>query len=64
MHFRDREYMNFDWDFTEICSQGSNQQYSSIGSINGLAPARQQVIIWTNAGYFTDAYMRHSASMS
>ena len=23
-----------------------------------------QAIIWTNDGYFTDAYMRHSASMS
>ena len=25
-----------------------NQQYSSIGSDNGLAPTRQQAIIWTN----------------
>ena len=24
----------------------------------------RQAIIWTNDGYFTDAYMRHSASMS
>ena len=39
-------------------------QYSSIGSDNGLAPARQQAIIWTNDGQFTDAYMRHSTSMS
>ena len=38
--------------------------YSSIGSDNGLAPARRQAIIWTNAGLFTDAYMRHSTSMS
>ena len=35
-----------------------------IGSDNGLAPVRQQAIIWTNDGKFTDAYMRHSASMS
>ena len=28
--------------------RGSNQQYSSIGSDNGLAPARRQAIIWTN----------------
>ena len=27
-------------------------------------PARQQAIIWTNDGLLTDAYMRHSASMS
>ena len=31
---------------------------------NGLAPARRQAIIWSNAGLFIDAYMRHSASMS
>ena len=37
---------------------------SSIGSDNGLAPSRRQAIIWTNDGQFTDAYMRHSASMS
>ena len=43
---------------------GSNQQYSSIGSDNGLAPARRQAIIWSNDGKFTDAYMRHSASTS
>ena len=29
-----------------------------------LAPSRRQAIIWTNDGKFTDAYMRHSASMS
>ena len=37
---------------------------SIIGSDNGLAPVRRQTIIWTNGGPFTDAYMRHSASMS
>ena len=38
---------------------------ASIGSNNGLAPNRRQAITWTNAGFFfTDAYMRHSASMS
>ena len=41
-----------------------HKQYSSIGSDNGLLPSRQQAIIWTNDGCFTDAYMRHSASMS
>ena len=36
--------------FTEVGSQGSNEQYSSIGSDNGLAPARRQAIIWNNDG--------------
>ena len=36
----------------------------SIGSDNGLAQTRRQAIIWTNDGQITDAYMRHSASMS
>ena len=34
-----------------------------IGS-DGLSPGRRQAIIWTNDDLFTDAYMRHSASMS
>ena len=42
----------------------ANEQYSSTGSDNGLAPTRRQAIIWTNDGLITDAYMRHSASMS
>ena len=29
-----------------------------------LAPTRWQAIIWPNDGKITDAYMRHSASMS
>ena len=29
-----------------------------------VQPARRQAIIWANDGLFTDAYMRHSASMS
>ena len=39
----------FDSSFTEVCSQGSNWQYSSIGSDDGLAPTRRQAIIWTIA---------------
>ena len=39
-------------------------KYFSIGSDNGLAPSRRQAIISTNDGLFTEAYMRHSASMS
>ena len=48
--------------FIEFCSPGSNQQYSNIGSDNGLAPIRWHVIIWTSDGSFTDEYMRHSTS--
>ena len=31
-----------------MCSLGSNSQYGSIGSENGLVPSRRQAIIWTN----------------
>ena len=34
------------------------------GLDDGLVPIRRQAIIWTNDGKITDAYMRHSASMS
>ena len=37
---------------------------SSIDSDNGLEPTRRQAIIWTNADYFTDAYIGHSAWVS
>ena len=33
------------------------------GPINNI-PALVQIIIWNNDGYITDAYMRHSASVS
>ena len=51
--------MSFDYNSTKICSCGANQQYSSIGLDNGLAPNRRQAIILTNGGDFTDAYMHH-----
>ena len=35
-----------------ICSLGSNWLYGIICSDNGLAPIRQQAIIWTNDGLF------------
>ena len=53
-HFLEWKSLYSDYNFTEICSQGSNLQYSSMGSDNGLVPARRQAIIWTNDGYFTD----------
>ena len=48
--FSERKRLNSYLNFTEVCSQGSNQQYASIGSDNGLAPSRRQAIIWTNDG--------------
>ena len=35
-----------------------------IGSDIGLAAAGRQAIIWTYDSYLTDAYLRHSASIS
>ena len=39
-----------------------DQQYSSIGWDNGMAPSRRQAIVWNNGGWFTDTYMLHLAS--
>ena len=50
MDILESECMYFGHDFIEVCSKGSNQQYSSIGSDNGLVPIRRQAIIWTNDG--------------
>ena len=37
---------------------------TTIDSDNSLSPGWRQAIIWINGGYFTDAYMRHSTSVS
>ena len=44
--------------------KGQINNIYSIGLDNGLAPARRQAIIWTNDGWSTDAYVRHSALMN
>ena len=49
VHFLEWKWENSDSNFTENCSHESNWQYRSFGSGNGLAPNRQQAIIWTNA---------------
>ena len=36
-HFLERKCPNFNYNFTELCSQESNWQYSSIGPDNALA---------------------------
>ena len=64
MHFLEWNCINVALDVTEVCFQGTNYQYPSIGPDNGLAPTRQQAIIWTNDGLFTVEYIHHSASMS
>ena len=50
VHFLEWKPLDFKEDFTDICSLWSNQQNGSIDSDNGLAPTRQQAIVWTNVG--------------
>ena len=50
MHFLEWKLLYFDSYFIEIYSQGSNFQYASIGSDNGMMLNKQQVIIWTKGG--------------
>ena len=52
-------FINFDSNFTEVCSQRSNWQYSSIGSDNAIKPLFEPMLT-----QFTDAYMRHKGEMS
>ena len=52
--FRSTLSITFSWmkmlEFRFKCHCSLNWQHSSIGSDNGLAPARRQAIIWTNDG--------------
>ena len=64
MHFLERKYVDFDYDFTEICFQWPNQKYSSIGADNGMAPASPQLLSEPTMVSFPNAYVRHSASMN
>ena len=45
--------INSDKYFFNVCSYRSNHQYSCNDSDNGLAPIRQQAIIWTNDSLMT-----------
>ena len=49
MRFHEWRVLYFDSNLTEVILQGSNWQWCSIGSDNGLARTRRQAIIWTNA---------------
>ena len=45
------KFSYFNLNFTlKACSQGSDSQYASIDSDEGLAPNMCQAIIWTNYG--------------
>ena len=44
-----RKCLNFNYNFTEVCSQGSNWLQVSTGSGNGLAPNRRETITRINA---------------
>ena len=50
MHFIELKCLNFEYNLTEICSQGSNWQWYSTGSDNGLVLNIPQAIIWTSDG--------------
>ena len=40
------EIYGFRLNFIEVCSWGSNEQYSTIGSDNGLAAAQKGQVMW------------------
>ena len=70
MHFLEWKWRNSDFNFTVISSQGSNSQYPSIGSGNGLTPNRRQAIAWNNGDpvlwhiymrYWIDIYRKTSS---
>ena len=49
----------------QFVSQGPiNNTLDGISSDNGFALKRQQAIIWTNDGLFSDKYVHHLAMMS
>ena len=50
MHFTEWKYLNVHLKFHWSFPNGSNWQYASIDSDNGLVPNRRQAIIWTNNG--------------
>ena len=50
MRFIEWKLLYFDIKLIEIYSQGSSEQYTSIGLDNGLTPNRQHAIIWANDG--------------
>ena len=60
-HFREWKLFFFQYNFTEICSHGSNYQYANIGCDDGLSPNRRQAIIWTKCGR---VYIRIHAFLS
>ena len=60
VHFLQRKLLKFEYNFTELCSGGTNCQHGSICSDNGLPPNSLQAIIWTKVGML---YWRIYASL-
>ena len=60
MHFRDWQVLNFKQNFIKTCSLGSNWQYGSIDSDNGLASNMWEAVILSNVGMF---YWHNYASL-
>ena len=52
IYFLEWKVLNFKYNSIKMCSLGSNWEYVSISSDNGLAPNRHQAITWTNADSF------------
>ena len=44
--------------------EGPTNNIPPLVQVMACGPCRRQAIICNNVGYFTNAYMRHSASMS
>ena len=60
MHFHEWRFVYSNSVFTEICTRGSNYQYTSNGW-DGLATNRRQTIFLTNAGLRLKQNVRHFA---
>ena len=63
MHFSGQNCSISIENFIELCPQGSNKPYVSIGLVNCLAPCKRRVIIWPIMAKFTDAKMSHGNIM-
>ena len=64
IYFHQWKCLNFDWIFTEFCSQGPIDNTSALVQImaccqTGDKPSSEPMMVW-----FPNASMRHSASMS
>ena len=63
MHFLEWKWISIKISL-KFVPKGPINNIPALVQVMALVPTRWQAIIWTNDGYFTDAYMCHSASMS